>query len=104
MHLPKTSVDSSLLGLPVFEHLVLWATNVRRSLRTGLSETYRTILYIDIDAQTFADWGIDYLSMYLAEFSPPVAHLCIEYDNCYNEGQAGTDVLSFKRSVCNPSP
>lgn len=34
-----------------------------------------------IDAQTFADWGIDYL----------------KYDNCYNQGQEGTSKLSFDR-------
>ena len=33
------------------------------------------------DAQTFADWGIDYL----------------KYDNCYNQGQEGTSKLSFDR-------
>lgn len=33
------------------------------------------------DAQTFADWGIDYL----------------KYDNCYNQGQEGTEILSFNR-------
>ncbi|KAI4089817.1 MAG: hypothetical protein LQ339_008470 [Xanthoria mediterranea] len=34
-----------------------------------------------INAQTFADWGIDYL----------------KYDNCYNQGQEGTSKLSFDR-------
>ncbi|KAL8695410.1 MAG: hypothetical protein Q9224_003408, partial [Gallowayella concinna] len=33
------------------------------------------------DAQTFADWGVDYL----------------KYDNCYNQGQEGTSKLSFDR-------
>ena len=35
----------------------------------------------DIDAQTFADWGVDYL----------------KYDNCYNGGQAGTQKLTYDR-------
>ncbi len=35
----------------------------------------------DVDAQTFADWGVDYL----------------KYDNCYNEGQEGTPMLSYNR-------
>ncbi|KAL8681997.1 MAG: hypothetical protein Q9186_001939 [Xanthomendoza sp. 1 TL-2023] len=34
-----------------------------------------------LDAQTFADWGVDYL----------------KYDNCYNQGQEGTSKLSFDR-------
>ncbi|KAL9584914.1 MAG: hypothetical protein Q9203_004468 [Teloschistes exilis] len=33
------------------------------------------------DAQTFADWGVDYL----------------KYDNCYNQGQEGTSKLTFDR-------
>ncbi|KAJ3479183.1 hypothetical protein NLI96_g9237 [Meripilus lineatus] len=35
----------------------------------------------EIDAKTYAEWGVDYL----------------KYDNCYNEGQAGTPKLSFDR-------
>ncbi|EIN04737.1 alpha-galactosidase [Punctularia strigosozonata HHB-11173 SS5] len=34
-----------------------------------------------IDAQTYASWGVDYL----------------KYDNCYNEGRAGTPQISFER-------
>lgn len=34
-----------------------------------------------IDAQTFADWGVDYL----------------KYDNCYNEGQAGNQLITRNR-------
>ncbi|RDW89591.1 alpha-galactosidase-2 [Coleophoma cylindrospora] len=37
--------------------------------------------YEAIDAQTFADWGVDYL----------------KYDNCYNEGQAGNQLISYTR-------
>ncbi|KAH8600796.1 glycoside hydrolase family 27 protein [Bisporella sp. PMI_857] len=37
--------------------------------------------YEEIDAQTWASWGVDYL----------------KYDNCYNEGQAGTQILSYER-------
>ena len=33
------------------------------------------------DAQTFADWGVDYL----------------KYDNCYNEGQEGTALITYTR-------
>ena len=33
------------------------------------------------DAQTFAYWGVDYL----------------KYDNCYNEGQEGTALISYNR-------
>ena len=33
------------------------------------------------DAQTFADWGVDYL----------------KYDNCYNQGREGTSQLTFNR-------
>ncbi|KAL8752604.1 MAG: hypothetical protein Q9184_005672 [Pyrenodesmia sp. 2 TL-2023] len=33
------------------------------------------------DAQTFADWGVDYL----------------KYDNCYNQGQEGNSQLTFAR-------
>lgn len=35
----------------------------------------------EVDAQTFANWGVDYL----------------KYDNCYNEGNAGTQYLSRNR-------
>jgi len=34
-----------------------------------------------VDAQTFASWGVDYL----------------KYDNCYNEGQAGNQLISYTR-------
>lgn len=37
--------------------------------------------YETIDAETWASWGVDYL----------------KYDNCYNEGQAGTQLLSRDR-------
>lgn len=37
--------------------------------------------YETIDAQTFASWGVDYL----------------KYDNCYNEGQSGTPLISYTR-------
>ncbi|PCH33471.1 glycoside hydrolase family 27 protein [Wolfiporia cocos MD-104 SS10] len=37
--------------------------------------------YEQIDAQTYAEWGADYL----------------KYDNCYNEGLAGTPRLSYDR-------
>lgn len=37
--------------------------------------------YEAVDAQTFADWGVDYL----------------KYDNCYNQGEAGTQYLSRNR-------
>ena len=33
------------------------------------------------DAQTFADWGVDYL----------------KYDNCYNQGQEGTALITHNR-------
>lgn len=33
------------------------------------------------DAQTFADWGVDYL----------------KYDNCYNEGQSGNPLITYNR-------
>jgi len=34
-----------------------------------------------IDAQTYASWGVDYL----------------KYDNCFNEGRSGTPLISFER-------
>lgn len=37
--------------------------------------------YEEIDAQTFADWGVDYL----------------KYDNCFNEGEAGSQLISRDR-------
>jgi alpha-galactosidase len=37
--------------------------------------------YEEIDAKSYASWGVDYL----------------KYDNCYNEGRAGTPKLSFDR-------
>ncbi|KAH9921937.1 glycoside hydrolase [Epithele typhae] len=37
--------------------------------------------YEEIDAKTYAGWGVDYL----------------KYDNCYNEGRAGTPMISYER-------
>ncbi|KAG9247093.1 glycoside hydrolase family 27 protein [Calycina marina] len=37
--------------------------------------------YEEVDANTWANWGVDYL----------------KYDNCYNEGQAGTQLISYNR-------
>jgi alpha-galactosidase len=37
--------------------------------------------YETVDANTFASWGVDYL----------------KYDNCYNEGQAGNQMISYNR-------
>ncbi|KAJ1303550.1 hypothetical protein OPQ81_011734 [Rhizoctonia solani] len=37
--------------------------------------------YEEIDAQTYAEWEIDYL----------------KYDNCYNEGRHGTPLVSYER-------
>jgi alpha-galactosidase len=37
--------------------------------------------YEEIDAQTFANWGVDYL----------------KYDNCFNEGQSGTPQITYNR-------
>ncbi|KAI9049295.1 hypothetical protein LZ554_007140 [Drepanopeziza brunnea f. sp. 'monogermtubi'] len=37
--------------------------------------------YEEVDAQTWANWGVDYL----------------KYDNCYNEGQAGDQLISESR-------
>ena len=37
--------------------------------------------YEDVDAQSYADWGVDLL----------------KYDNCYNQGLAGTPKLSYDR-------
>ncbi|KAG8769257.1 hypothetical protein FRC16_006755, partial [Serendipita sp. 398] len=37
--------------------------------------------YEEIDAKTYKEWDIDYL----------------KYDNCYNEGQAGYDLISYDR-------
>ena len=37
--------------------------------------------YEERDAQTFADWGVDYL----------------KYDNCYNEGQSGNPLITYER-------
>ena len=36
-----------------------------------------------VDANTFASWGVDYL----------------KYDNCYNQGQAGNQLISYTRQV-----
>jgi alpha-galactosidase len=39
--------------------------------------------YETVDANTWADWGVDYL----------------KYDNCFNEGQAGNQLISRTRFV-----
>ena len=56
--------------------------------------------YEEIDARTYAEWGIDHLSEMLCFF---FLRSCIEspsrpeYDNCNNEGQSGTPLISFNR-------
>jgi alpha-galactosidase len=37
----------------------------------------------DVDAKTWAEWGVDYL----------------KYDNCFNEGGAGNQQISYNRQV-----
>lgn len=37
--------------------------------------------YEEVDANTFASWGVDYL----------------KYDNCFNEGQSGTPLITYTR-------
>ena len=41
--------------------------------------------YEDIDAQTYADWGVDYL----------------KYDNCYNEGKSSLERYPLMRDALN---
>lgn len=54
----------------------------------------------DIDAKTYAEWGVDYLSMrelILCNDRGDTYTIALEYDNCFNEGRAGTPKLSFDR-------
>ena len=55
--------------------------------------------YEEIDAQTYAEWEVDYLSKILAQLPIVVTYLMhlIEYDNCYNEGRHGTPLISYER-------
>ncbi|KAI0670099.1 glycoside hydrolase superfamily [Trametes maxima] len=43
--------------------------------------SFGSLGYEEIDAKTYASWGVDYL----------------KYDNCYNEGLAGTPKISYDR-------
>ncbi|KAI0651654.1 alpha-galactosidase [Trametes meyenii] len=43
--------------------------------------SFGSLGYEEIDARTYASWGVDYL----------------KYDNCYNEGLAGTPKISYDR-------
>ncbi|PVF94198.1 glycoside hydrolase [Serendipita vermifera] len=45
------------------------------------AKQYGSLGYEEIDAKTWKEWGIDY----------------VKYDNCYNEGQAGYDLISYNR-------
>lgn len=52
----------------------------------------------EIDAKTYAEWGVDYLSAYLNVIPGRLPLTCVpEYDNCYNEGLAGTPKISYDR-------
>lgn len=55
----------------------------------------------DIDAKTYAEWGIDYLSASLGNhiITPNVETSNLEYDNCFNAGQSGSQELSYARYV-----
>ena len=54
--------------------------------------------YEVIDAQTYAEWGVDYLSEYLMfQITYGSNVRFIEYDNCFNEGRSGTPKISFDR-------
>ena len=55
--------------------------------------------YEEIDANTYAEWGVDYLSK-LVSYCLSLVRVLIyrsEYDNCYNEGRAGTPLISYER-------
>lgn len=45
------------------------------------AKQFGSLGYEEIDAQTYKEWGVDY----------------VKYDNCYNEGQAGYDLVSYNR-------
>jgi len=49
--------------------------------RSTCGGRFGSLGYEDIDAKTYAEWAIDYL----------------KYDNCGNEGQSGTPLVSFDR-------
>jgi len=50
-------------------------------IRLTLMRTAGSLGYEKQDAQTLANWGVDYL----------------KYDNCYNEGQSGTPLITYNR-------
>lgn len=79
------------MGLGVTD---LWAYRYTCGRRFG------SLGYEEIDAQTYAEWEIDYLSKSLRKPSLRPAHPSIhptEYDNCYNEGRHGTPLVSYER-------
>lgn len=45
------------------------------------AKQFGSLGFEEVDAQTWAEWGADY----------------VKYDNCYNEGQAGYDLISYNR-------
>ena len=51
------------------------------SPRYTCARRFGSLGFEEIDAKTYASWGVDYL----------------KYDNCYNEGRAGTPARSFER-------
>lgn len=80
-------------GIEVWHVFECWRGN-SKSKASLIAGTFRLTLsqytcagyagslgYEKIDAQTFADWGVDYL----------------KYDNCYNKGQSGTPLISYNR-------
>ena len=52
-----------------------------RPPRYTCARRFGSLGFEEIDAKTYASWGVDYL----------------KYDNCYNEGRAGTPARSFER-------
>ena len=51
------------------------------------------------DAQTFADWGVGMFISSLGLFECWTEFIAdyLKYDNCYNEGQEGTGILTYNR-------
>jgi alpha-galactosidase len=79
------------------------------------AKQFGSLGYEEVDAKTWEEWGIDYVSTYrryhtpafaphqtttwslTLEFLPELTHCSKEYDNCFNEGQAGYDLISYNR-------
>jgi hypothetical protein len=102
-NVPTLTATLSLVSTALLERKKLPVPTVVFNL-TLYSKTcqqrFGSLGYEEIDAKTYAEWGVDFVSEYSQ--LPTVSlwrtyRLYSEYDNCFNEGLFGNESVSFKR-------